>query len=494
MRLTIILLTLVFIGNPVNLSAQNKASDNVKLVILADMGNEPDEEQQMIHMLMCSNEFELAGLIAVTGWWLKSNPRPDLFHKLIDGYESVFPNLKLHDDEYPDPAYLRKIVKAGQQNYGIEDVGEGKSSEGSKLIETILLEEDNTIVYIVVNAGSNTLAQALFDLDTKLADSQMNDIIKKIRVYENGAQDNAGAWICNRYADIHWIRSNYQTYGYGGPRKNLGPVYWEPFGPTAKGQHQWLKQNVQTNHGKLGELYPDRYFDDLGYIAMEGGGTTPWIGLANKGLYDINNPHWGGWGGRFTQKKVADRFSKYNQFVRPDEIHHTPFYTYGEVSDTWQDPKTGAWYCNDYVPVWRWREAMYNDLKCRMDWCVRSFEEANHHPIAVVDSSFTDDILYFDVLPGQEVTLSASRSYDPDNDPISFNWWQYQEAGTYPGKILIQENNSDTLAFNVPTGASGKTLHMILEVTDQSEHGKLYDYRRLVFNVSQRKSLYLRRE
>ena len=36
-----------------------------RLIILADMGNEPDEEQQMAHMLMGSNEFDLEGLMAV---------------------------------------------------------------------------------------------------------------------------------------------------------------------------------------------------------------------------------------------------------------------------------------------------------------------------------------------------------------------------------------------------------------------------------------------
>ncbi len=26
-----------------------------RLIVLADMGNEPDEEQQMVHLLMCHN-------------------------------------------------------------------------------------------------------------------------------------------------------------------------------------------------------------------------------------------------------------------------------------------------------------------------------------------------------------------------------------------------------------------------------------------------------
>ena len=43
------------------------SSERHRLIILADMGNEPDEEQQMVHMIMCSNEFDLDALISVTG-------------------------------------------------------------------------------------------------------------------------------------------------------------------------------------------------------------------------------------------------------------------------------------------------------------------------------------------------------------------------------------------------------------------------------------------
>jgi len=60
-----------------------------RLIVLTDMGNEPDEEQQNIHMPTCSNEFDLERLIAVTGKYLKTNPRPDPYFKLIDAYETV---------------------------------------------------------------------------------------------------------------------------------------------------------------------------------------------------------------------------------------------------------------------------------------------------------------------------------------------------------------------------------------------------------------------
>jgi len=44
--------------------------EKTRLIIMADMGNEPDEEQQMMHMLMYSNMFDLEGLIACSGRYL----------------------------------------------------------------------------------------------------------------------------------------------------------------------------------------------------------------------------------------------------------------------------------------------------------------------------------------------------------------------------------------------------------------------------------------
>ena len=44
--------------------APGEAWQRSRLIILADMGNEPDEMQQIAHLLVCSNEFELEGLLA----------------------------------------------------------------------------------------------------------------------------------------------------------------------------------------------------------------------------------------------------------------------------------------------------------------------------------------------------------------------------------------------------------------------------------------------
>ena len=71
-------------------------TDKQRLIVLADMGNEPDEGQQMVYMIMYSNVFDIEGLIAVSGKYLH----------LANGW--------------PEPDYLRSIVVSGQPDYGIQ--------------------------------------------------------------------------------------------------------------------------------------------------------------------------------------------------------------------------------------------------------------------------------------------------------------------------------------------------------------------------------------
>lgn len=496
MKQVVVLITVLFFA-----IALNANEDKHRLVILADMGNEPDEEQQIFHLLMYANEFDIEGLIAVTGKFLNPNsPKPEkqrlypeLFVNLIKGYSKVYDNLQIHASGWPEPDYLLSIVKQGQKGYGFEDVGEGKSSPGSELLEQILTRDDPRPVYIVVNAGSNTLAQALFDLERKLSEKEFSRCIKKMRVYENGAQDNAGAYICHHYPGIFWIRSNYQTYCYGGPGvdggydnkgdgKNFGPHTWKPYSYNGMGQHQWLLKNIIGNHGAFGKYYPLRQFPNGGISFMEGGGTIPWLGLINKGLFSTNNPNWGSWSGRYTSIKYKNVWSKHKS-VNKDESRFAPFYMYKDTSDSWFDTESGKENNDIYTPVWRWRRAFQNDFQARMDWCRQPFEKANHNPNIDLNGNSEDKIVFTKAKPGDILSFDAENSTDPDGDKVLFNWWLYKEAGSYDGKAMIQNPRASKIEFEVPKDAIGKQIHIILELKDDNPIVSMYSYRRIVIDV-----------
>lgn len=488
-------LVIFLFSSMITIYSQEKKS---RLIILADMGNEPDEEQQMAHMMLYANEFDLEGLIAVSGKYLNSEHRlperrrlyPELFHKIINGYEKVYPNLKKHADGYPEPIYLRSIVASGHTAYGVAAIGKGKSNQGSELLLKSFLKEDQRPLYIVVNAGSNTLAQALIDYEGLYSKKELKNLLKKIWVFENGAQDDAGAWICANYPEINWLRSNYQTYAYGGPAwawgnsKNddkKGPYAWAPYAYNATGQHQWALEHIK-NHGALGWVYPLRETHSGKLVFIEGGGTIPWLGLVHQGMSDFTKPHWGGWSGRFSSEKVKNVYSRH-QSVKATEVSFGDFEVYAEAKDTWTDTAVDSIYKNIYTPVWRWRQAYFDDFKGRMDWCVASFENANHHPVASVNSDATEKVYFLTAKPGTKLVLDGSDSSDPDNDALFYHWWMYKEPSTYDKEVEIQNAKTSIATTFIPKNAKGKTIHIIFELTDDNNIGKLTDYRRIIIEV-----------
>lgn len=461
------------------------AADLPRVIVLADMGNEPDEEQQMVHLLMYANELEIEGLIAVTGKFLRKDPQPELFFHLIDGYDRVVDNLRLHANGWPDASELQAVVSTGQHRYGIGDTGPNKTTPGSRLIERAMLRDDPRPLHIIVNAGSNTLAQALLELEARLPANEFAAALGTVRVFENGAQDNAGAWIVNRWPDIHWIRSNYQTYAYGGPsidggtdnsghRNDLGPYTWAPYEYSGLGQHLWALKHLKGNHGPLMARWPIRQFPRGGVSFLEGGGTIPFLRLLPNGLNNPDEPTWGGWGGRYGDTRTKNVWSKHRD-VRVDEETYGDFAMFDELNDTWTDSESGTTYTDhNFAPVWRWRDAFFRDFAARADWCLNAFNAANHAPI--IHTATATPV-------GDTVSLTAEVS-DPDRNTLRVKWWIYAEAGTYRGKTadLIANHHSINATLRLPADLGDDTLHVILEVTDTPRDGEhaMTAYHRLV--------------
>jgi hypothetical protein len=304
-------------------------------------------------------------------------------------------------------------------------------------------------------------------------------------VFENGAQDNSGAWIAAHHPKIAWHRSNHQTYAYGGPGGKdsiQGPYTWEPYERTADGQHEWAKQHIMNNHGDLGACFPPRRMGRLHFL--EGGGTIPWMGLVNRGLADPERLDWGGWSGRFSRMRHRNVYSRH-QDVRRDEEKYGDFSMFEADSEveTWTDPVHNEIFSSHYVPVWRFRRAMFHDFQARMDWCVKPYDQANHNPQAAFRADGGDAVIRLKAVAGESVGLDAAASADPDGDELDITWWVYREAGTYDHEIAIPRNTAAVTSLILPADASGSEIHIILEVQDRSEIVSLYDYRRIVLDV-----------
>ena len=84
--------------------------------------------------------------------------------------------------------------------------------------------------------------------------------------------------------------------------------------------------------------------------------------------------------------------------------------------------------------------------------------------------------------PGEKINLSGTAS-DPDKNELTGKWWNYAEAGTYPGKVDVQQTKKIEAEINIPENAkSGQTIHMILEVSDDGEPS-ITRFQRIVIQI-----------
>ncbi|MDZ7694400.1 MAG: DUF1593 domain-containing protein [Balneolaceae bacterium] len=439
-QLPIILLAVLL---PVTLYATSPA-DSLKprVIHLTDLGADPDDRQSMVRFLVQSNEFDVEGLVVQTGCWKKSQSNTAMLDEIVDAYGEVLPNLRVHSPAFPSLEYLHSVSVLGQTGYGMAAVGDGKDSKGSELIISAVDEDDPRPVWVTFWGGGNTLAQALWKVRETRSDAEFQEFISKIRVYDVLGQDNAGTWIAKNFPEILYIRA---TGVYG----------WQP-------SDEWLATHIQS-HGPLGEKYPDRKY------ATEGD-TPAFLHVLPNGLNNPDKQWHGGWGGRFEREKKAG--IRGMSCMEGEDAEYDPYYMYGNTD-------AGA------EAISRWKPAYDNDFQARMDWTVTSnYSEANHHPVAVVNGDETKQILQITADAGSTVQLNAAGSDDPDGDALSYNWYFYDEPSTYDGTVSVQNSSSTSAEVSIPSDASGKNIHVILEVTDDGEPN-LTTYRRIIITAEE---------
>ncbi len=435
-----------------------------RVIVLTDITNEPDDQESLVRFLVYSDKMDVEGLIATTSTHLRDQVRPDKILELVAAYGQVRENLLLHSPDYPSEAYLRERVKAHLPVYGMEGVGEGKSSEGSRLIIDVVDRDDHRPVWVTVWGGANCLAQALYDVRATRSKEEVDRFVSKLRVYTISDQDDTGRWLRAEFPGLFYIVSpsteDWREY-YEATWTGISGDRFYRNGPGFDFElvdNPWLEENVINGHGPLGALYPR-----LEYI-MEGD-TPSFLGLIDNGLGSALSPAYGGWGGRYVL------YQSYAE-TRPIWTHNV------DARDAVVGPD-GRTYVSNQATIWRWRRAYQHDFAARMDWCVKPFDEANHNPAVVVNGIEGTAVLSITAPAGEPFTLTAEGTSDPDGDNLSYRWWVYREAGTYPGEVMIEGADSPVARVQVPTDLGDRTIHVILEVTDDGTPA-LTSYRRVI--------------
>lgn len=494
-------------------SQKNQAS-KARTVITTD--GEVDDMNSMIRALIYSNEMDIKGIVLTSSVYHyagdgESGINPyrwtgtGWLTNMLNAYGEAYPNLTKHAKGFPTPDYLRSVTKIGN----ISSPGEmEKVTEGSEFLKNLFLDKDDSDLYVQTWGGTNTTARALKSIQEEYEhNSQWADIKKRVSdklvLYIILDQDDSyKSYIAKNWPDIRIIndQSNFWHFAYAW-KYHTDQV-------NSKLQGAWNYENIQHGHGTLMDLYAlmgdgkmipgelaeeqrgsEEYLKNnpqySRYDFISEGDSPSFFYLIDNGLRSLENPSYGGWGGRFG----AVNNKLYRNTVLDFDV-----------------------YTNRYeaeYSLMRWFDDTQNDFAARADWVTASkYKDANHNPSLKVKEG-----LDLKVKRGEKITLHA-KGKDPDGDQLTYRWWRYFEADTYQDSKVPQEetkqelagdlqlglhrdlaegevtdsiplkgSNTDTVTFTVPKDAkSGDTIHIIAEVQDDGAH-ELKHYQRVILTV-----------
>ncbi len=449
---------------------------------------------------IAGREYSRIGLCPCTEWRFSKDER--FIDDIVDAYTLSYPNLKVHDPGYPTPAELKSKIKWGNIDF---DGDFSHDTDGSNLIKSLLLDDRPGPLYVTAQGGESTIARALKSIhDQYVKTPQWEAVRKKVSrkliIIPAGDQDSTDAgYIHPNWPDVREYKFSGINYGYGAQIRAAAEdkVFFTP---------EWTKDNI-SSRGLLGALYrvwgdgkqmvkddPTDYFGLSGFTADElkkkgymvwmapqekgsflGEGDTPtFLSLIDNGLRAYQNPLWGGWGGWMRSQATG-----FPAFGAPPPV--LPADTSGiarglappgsDANKPATQKQAQVDYSNFHFPpvpprtaeiAAQFFAAAENDFAVRLKWSVTpQFSDANHPPVVKVDGPLT-----ITARAGSTIKLKGEIS-DPDHDTVLTKWWQYNDAGTYPGDITFSDPVSLATTFRVPDDAKpGQTINIILQATD----------------------------
>ena len=462
-----------------------------RVLVLTDIGNEPDDQMSLTRFLLYSNEFDIEGLVATTSTWQRDKVSPEIIQKVLSNYGQVRSNLLKHADGFPTQEYLSNLVKPGPPAYGMAAVDSGKLSPGAQLLIEAVDRREARPLYLSIWGGANTLAQALLHVRETRGPQEVWEFVSKLRVYSISDQDDAGHWARREFPELFYIVNPSTQDGEEYRSATWTGISGDKYYRNAPGadfttvSNTWLDENVR-NKGFLGETYPQ-------YIFIMEGDTPAFLSLINNGLASYRNPGWGGWGGRYVLRRASGE--------------SRPIWTQGgdsfPGSPNSRDTVIGVdrqSYTSDQATIWRWREAFQHDFAARMDWTMKEFNDANHNPVVIINGDTTKEPVYVRAKVGTPVVLTATGTKDPDGNNVTYNWFYYPEATSaiskpvspdevigargedqldVPPKVAIEDSQAEEAKVlpQLPGAA-----HILLAVEDDGVPS-LTSYRRIILDI-----------
>ena len=419
------------------------ATERLRILIETDAGGDPDDEQSLVRFLLYAGEWDIEGIICTMP---KARPGENLnpertglgiVRRQLKAYGECHPNLVKHDPRFPTLDYLWQRTIASYDG-----------DAGVKLILAAADSPDPRPIW-VCNWGTG------HDGDPSSFRLALDRVLKE-RGQEGYAKFKSRFRLssADRFGD-HTHRDPPWPLWVDTFRPELeGRRWYHRFAPiTARAGGFDLKRDLLTGHGPLAAMYPT----NTGLSPQKEGDTMSFLYLVPTGMNDPTQPTWGSWAGRYgLNEKEAPR----------------PYY-WANVKDTWE----GTTHRDNTLR--RWAVHLQNDFKARLDWCVAPAGKANHPPQVRCQGDATGKILFAKAPAGATLRLSAAGTSDPNGDRLTSRWYLYPEAGTYPGQATITDATAEQATLSVPRDAAGKTIHVILEVTDAGEPA-LTRYRRVV--------------
>lgn len=488
-------------------SAQSPSGNTTKPRIIITTDPELDDLNSLLRFLLYSNDFQVEGLVyASSGFHWKGdgkgtlfsrphreynrfglhlcpctswrwNPNERFIHEAVEAYTIVYPNLKKHHPDYPEPAFLQSKIKEGNVQF---DGDISQDTEGSNLIKKAILENQPGPLFLAAWGGMSTIARALKSIAQEFQNSPEWPHLQKrisgnVILLPSGDQDD----VYTNYIGPNWPNIKYRQF-----TRNADFGYTAPLAATELTRSyldaSWMKTYIR-NSGPLGKLY--RVWGDgkqmvpgdiMDYFGIQGlseaelkakgyivwlppqapgtwiseGDTPTYLNLIDNGFLAWQYPETGGWGGMQNGTIV--------KFLENSDTSTQAFTNAINASHPSKTPPTGTLDFSTLFPE------IQNDFAARMKWTTTAiYSNANHSP-KLQSLTKTNHFLK----PGASVVLKAKGS-DPDGNTLKYNWFELPTASNADSLMLSPQMGNSWIKVTVSQNAEkGQNFHVVLRAED----------------------------